>query len=131
MFNLFGKKNTKPKTALDAVIIAVYGDPPPPKTAKVGEAIHIAHEMLLMELISKDEVTKVANELNSGPMPYSTHDLALSVALNFFKQPKRISELADAQMLARLQAVEWLKDKKAVPALVKSFEDTLYKLYKP
>lgn len=131
MFNLFGKKEPPPTDALNALIFALYGKPPPPKTAKLGQAIQLAHEKLLLGLISKEEVTKVAIRLNSGPIPYSTHDLALSVALNFFKQPDRNSVLRDAQIAARMNALEWLNEKKVVPLLVQSFEDTLYKLYKP
>lgn len=131
MFGLFGKKKQAPANALDALIVALYGNPPPPKTAKLGDAIQLAHEELLLKLISKEEVTKVAVGLNSGPIPYSTHDLALSVALNFFKDSARVPQLRDAQLTARMAAMGWLTEKKVVPLLVQSFEDTLYKLYKP
>jgi hypothetical protein len=33
--------------------------------------------------------------------------------------------------MARMSMLEWLQDGKVAPMLVKSFEDTLYKLYKP
>ena len=128
MFGLFKKK---PANTLEALIFAIYGNPPPPKTAKLNEAIELAFEELLIGVISKPEVAKLATELNAGPIPYSTHDLAISVALNFFKKPDLVPLLGDAQMLARLNALEWLTQKKVAPLLVKNFEDVLYKLYEP
>jgi len=129
MFGFFKKK--KPTNALEAFIFAVYGNPPPPKTAKLDEAIQITHEELLMGVVSREEVAKLATDLNAGPIPYSTHDLALSVALNFFKQPDLVPRLRGAQLVARFKAVDWMSQKKVVPPLVQSFEDVLYKLYKP
>jgi hypothetical protein len=129
MLGLFGKK--KPKTALDELIYALYGNPPPPKTARLDEAIQIACDELLSNLVSKQEVTKLATELNSGPVPYSTHDLAVSVALNFFKQPERMKQLSVVQMLARLKVSEWVQQRKVVTLLAASFEEVLYKRYKP
>lgn len=129
MFGFFKKK--KPANALEEFIFAVYGNPPPPKTANLNEAIQIAHEELLMGVVSKEAVATLATELNAGPIPYSTHDLALSVALNVFKQPDLVPLLGAAQLMARLRAAEWLQQKKVVPLLVQSFEDVLYKLYKP
>ncbi len=129
MFSFFRKK--KPANALDAFILAVYGEPAPPKTARLDEAIQIAHDELLMGVVSKEGVLKLAVELNGSPIPYSTHDLALSVALHFFKQPELIRNLADAQLVARLKAANWMRQGKAVPPLVQSFEDTLHTLYKP
>lgn len=128
MFGFFKKK--KPASVLDKLIFAMYGNPPPPKTAKLNQAIQIAHEELLMGIISKEDVTKIATDLNAGPVPYSTHDLALSVALHFFKLPDLVPRLGDAQMIARLKALDWLQQKKVVPPLVQVFENILYKLYK-
>ena len=36
-----------------------------------------------------------------------------------------------AQLMARMSMLEWLQEKKIDPMLVKNFEDTLYKIYKP
>jgi hypothetical protein len=129
LFDLFGAKK-KQETAMDVFIRAVYGDPPPPKRAKLSEAVELASELLMGE-VSEREIVTVATQLSSGPIPYSTHDLALSVALNFFKDPARIPSLGTAQLMARMSMLEWLQEKKVAPMLVKSFEDTLYKLYKP
>ncbi|MBC8347005.1 MAG: hypothetical protein H8E24_00080 [Verrucomicrobia bacterium] len=126
----FGKKK-KPKTALDSFITAVYGDPPPPKRANVPEAARLASDELLMGNINSSEVTQLAQELASGPVPYSTHDLALSVALNFFKRQECMERLWEAQMFARLKMVEWFQEGLVAPMIVKSFEEVLYKLYKP
>jgi hypothetical protein len=129
---MFGwSKKKEPSTLMDQIIVAIYGDPPPKRSADLNTAIQLAYQELLVEVISKDEVTKIANALYDGPMPYSTHDLALSVALNFFKRPKQIEHLRDAQLTARLLALQWTKERKVVRPLPQSFEDTLYKLYKP
>ena len=129
LFDMFGK-NKKQESAMDVFIRAVYGDPPPPKRAKLSEAVELASE-LLMGVVSEREIVTVATELNSGPIPYSTHDLALSVALNLFKDPARIPSLGTAQLMARMAMLEWLQERKVAPMLVQSFENTLYKLYKP
>ena len=129
LFDLFGSKK-KPETAMDIFIRSVYGDPPPPKRAKLSVAVDLASELLMGE-VSEREIVIIANQLSSGPIPYSTHDLALSVALNFFKDPARIHNLGTAQLMARMTMLVWLQEKKVAPILVKSFEDTLYKLYKP
>jgi hypothetical protein len=124
----FGKK--KPKTVLDEFIFAVYGNPPPPKRANVEQAINLACDELLLGLVDREAVRKHALALSATPIPYSTHDLALSVALNFFKEPQYIPHLRNAQLVARMQAMLWTKDGLVVGPLMKSFEDTLYKLYK-
>jgi len=120
----------KPETALDDLINAVYGNPPPARTAKLEDAIEIAYKELLFEQITKEEVTKVAKELYLSPIPYSTHDLALSVALHFFKQPQRKEQLSEVQLFARTALQPWINEKKVVIPLAQSFEATLYKLYK-
>jgi hypothetical protein len=129
MFGLFNKKK-KPENALDELIFAVYGNPPPPKRANVSQAVGLANELLL-DIIDEKEVSNNAIALNDGPIPYSTHDLALSIALNIFKQPQHIPQLFEAQLLARMRMVEWLQDGLVAPMLAKSFEDVLYRIYKP
>ena len=131
MFGWF--KSTKPPTLMDQMITAIYGDPPPPKSADLDTAIHLAHEELLGGLIDEREVRELASELYKGPMPYSTHDLALAVALNFFRRPEQVSKLGEVQLTARMLALEWAKDpQKRVPrAMLQTFEDSLYRRYKP
>lgn len=86
MFGLFGKK--KPDTALDKFIFAVYGNPPPTKRANVEQAISLAADDLLAGIVDAESVRRQALGLSSGPIPYSTQDLALAVTLHFFKQPQ-------------------------------------------
>ena len=129
MFGIFSKKK-KPQNALDELIFAIYGNPPPAKRANVGQAIEIANE-LLMGIIDERQVSRQAIALNDGPIPYSTHDLALSVALNFFKQPENVPQLFEAQLLARMKMLEWLEKGLVAAMLVQSFENVLYKIYKP
>ena len=114
---------------MDALINTIYGDPPPAKRANVSEAIELA-SMLLMNQVSNDKISGLAQELYQGPMPYSTHDLALSVALHFFKDTEYADQLRSAQLMARLLTLEWLQEGKVAPLLMKSFEETLYKMYK-
>jgi hypothetical protein len=128
---MFGfSKKKKPQNALDEFIFAVYGNPPPAKRADVEHAISLATE-LLTGVVEQQEVRRQAIALDDGPVPYSTHDLAVSVALNFFKQPEYVPQLFTAQFLARMKALQWYKEGLVVPMLVKSFEEVLYKLYKP
>jgi hypothetical protein len=129
MFGLFNRKK-KPKNALDEFIFAVYGNPPPPKRANVEQAIDMASK-LLMGIIDKNDIRDQARALNDGPIPYSTHDLAISVSLNFFKQPENVTQLFESQLLARMQMLEWLEKGLVAPMLAQSFENVLYKLYKP
>lgn len=122
----FGKKQ---ESAMDQFIKAIYGDPPPAKRANLSAAIDLANE-LLMGQVSEKEISILGTKLESGPIPYSTNDLALSIALNFFKDPKYMPNLGMAQMMARMTMLEWLQENKVAPILVKTFEDTLYELYK-
>ncbi len=78
---MFGFKRRKSATALDEFIFAIYGNPPPPKRANVEQAIALACVELLLGVIDQREVRGHALALAATPIPYSTHDLALSVAL--------------------------------------------------
>ena len=89
MFGFFTRKK-KPKTAMDELNSSMYGNLPPTsqqKRASVKAAVELASG-LLQNRVGLDEIRRSAIELGDGPSPYSTHDLALSVALNFFKDPK-------------------------------------------
>jgi hypothetical protein len=121
----------KPPTAMDAFIRRVYGANPPQKSADLERSVTIAHEDLLSERVPLAEVKRVAGQLFQGPIPYSTHDLAISTALAFFKAPEFVPALAESQIGARLRVVNWAKDGKVVGPLAQSFEAALYKLYKP
>ena len=125
------QKKRIPKNALDELIFVAYGNPPPPKTAVLYDAINIAHEELLMKLISFEDVYKVGKELYDSPIPYSTHDLALSIALNFFSDTELMPTLEEAQLFARAKMLEWLSENRINPMMTKSFEEKLYRLYKP
>lgn len=128
MFGLFKKK---PKTFLDKFIVAAYGDRPPnARRADLGMAVDLAHSSLLRGVVEKSEVAGIAKNLFDGVIPYSTHDLAISTALNFFKRPELREGLETAQIMARLTALEWMQEGKVVPLLMKSFEDTLYEAFK-
>ena len=132
MFGLCRRKTReKPPTALDAFVHMAYGSVPPAKTARLDEAVRIAADQFLLGLLPRQDVADLAAKLNRSAIPYSTNDLAVSIALNFFRQPARIDQLRNAQLAARTKLLEWMLDKKVNSVLAKAFEDTLYELYKP
>lgn len=128
MFGLFKKKQP---TAMNALIRAVYGDHPPKKSADCERAITISHEDILSEMVPLSDVRNVASGLFAGPMPYSTHDLAVATALSFYKKPEYFDALQTVQLGARLRVLNWMKDGKVAPGVTKIFEDTLYAAFKP
>ena len=81
MFRLFKKS----PTAMDALIRAIYGGNPPPKSADLEHSITLAHEDLLFERVPLTEVQRVAGELIQGPIPYSTHDLSCFDSVGIFQ----------------------------------------------
>jgi hypothetical protein len=131
MFSWFRDKKQSP-SAMDALVRATYGDKTT-KTANVPEAIKLAHSELLRERFDAKDVTRFATELNSGPVPYSTHDLAASVALALLRKVPLSERMAlmDVQLRARLTVANWVSEGKVVPLLAGAFEETLYKEYRP
>jgi len=71
------------------LIFAIYGNPPPPKRANVQQAIGLACEDLLLGVVDRKAVAEHARALAVTPIPYSTHDLALSALLS----SKRLSSM--------------------------------------
>jgi hypothetical protein len=128
IFGFFGKK---PPTMMDGLVQSIYGNKPRKKLADLLEASRIACEELLCEIIEYSDVHVLAKKLFDGPMPYSTHDLAISVSLNFFKDADLFDDLKEAQIAARLQVLQWVREGKVVVPLAQAFEEVLYKLYKP
>ncbi len=128
---MFGLFKRKPPTVMDGLIRAIYGANPPPRSAELERSITIAHEALLFGRVPLSEVRQRATELFKGPIPYSTHDLAVSTALAFFKAPEFMKVLSEYQILARLRVVDWAKDGAIITPLAQSFEAVLYRVYKP
>ena len=128
---MFGFFKKKPPSLMDGFILSVYGINPPKRSANFAQAVSLAHGTLLYGKVDFSEVEAIAHGLFQGPMPYSTHDLAVSVALNCFKQPTLISKLIDVQILARIQTAQWAEENKLVRPLAIAFENVLYELYKP
>jgi len=130
MFGLFGKKQN-PQTALEKLIIAMYGDPPPQRgRASLNDAVRFANKDLLGEVVELSKVSAQAKILFDGAIPYTTEELALSTALGFFKEARLISELQHMQLFARMKALEWHKAGKLNTMLLQSFENDLYETYK-
>ncbi len=116
---------------VDNFIRSVYGDPPPTKRANNDAAISLAFRELLMQDIERQDVCEAIWELAWTPIPYTTHELALSGALSIFKHPDNVPRLMHVQMYARVTAISWLKEGLVAPIFVRSFEDTLYEIYEP
>lgn len=131
IFGIFGKKKA-PQSAMDALVRATYGENPPKRSADVAAAVDIAHTILLGGLVESKEVRSIATQLSAGPMPYSTHDLAISCAINIFRHAEgpRREALASIQVRSRLVLLAWIEEKKVAPLIARAFEDTLYKLFK-
>lgn len=120
------------ETAMDAFVSSIYGDNKR-KTADVPTAIALANDELLLGRFAVKDIAELATALNNGPVPYSTHDLAASVALGLLrKAPKeRRKELFNVQLQARLTVGTWVTEGKIVAPLAAAFEQTLYKDYHP
>ena len=127
MFGLFKKKK---KTLLDDFNEIAFGKGSK-KTANLNQAIEFAHNELLQGLVNKKQVSDLANALYEGPMPYSTNDLAFSIALNFFRKDSLKETLEPVQLEARMKLLELLQANKINPLLASAFEDSLYKRFKP
>jgi hypothetical protein len=126
---VFGLFKNRPPTALDALIRLTYGDNPPLKSANLTDACQIAHKELLLEQINATDVQTCAQDLFAGPIPYSTHDLATSVALHFLKKPELLSKLESVQLHARKRVSSWSNEGKVVVPLARSFEAVVSKRY--
>ncbi len=131
MFDWFRRKK-QPATFMDAFVQTMYGRNAK-KTADVSKAIDLANKELLRGSFALNDVTCLATELSNGPVPYSTHDLAASIALGLLKRVplEARTGLEEVQLLARLPVVTWMKEGKVVPLLAEAFENTLYKEYDP
>lgn len=129
MFNFFKKK--KPQSVMSQMATAMYGPGAQMGKSDLAAATKYAFENLLGEVVPFEEVAAIAQGLRNGEMPYSTEDLALATALNFFRRDELKGSLSSVQLLARMQMIEWLQAGKVNLMLVQVFEDTLYKRFKP
>jgi len=133
MFGFAKKKQAQASTLLDGFVKSIYGPNPPKGTADVQEAIRMAADCLLGGVFEKDDLALTAMNLNDGSIPYSTHDLAVSVALRAFKDvpPEDRRHLFTIQLNARMTVSGWAKERKVAMPLAEAFENVLYKDYKP
>lgn len=95
----------------------------------VARAVRLAGQVLLLDLVDRDDLAWLAWRLVAGPDCRSTEDLALGVALNFFCQTRLRPELAYASRAARAQSQRWRQAEKVDPALASRFEDVLDRHY--
>lgn len=96
----------------------------------LSKAINIAHDYLLISKVSLQDVFNCGKDLFETPIPYSTVDLAASIALKLFSETDRIKSLSDSQLFARMKMMGWIEKKEINMPLAKYFEDKLYTLYK-
>lgn len=129
MFSIFRKK--KAQNTMSQMASAMYGKGAQKGKSDLAAATKYAFENLLGAVVPFEEVAAVAQELRNGEMPYSTEDLALATALNFFRRDELQGSLSVMQMPARMQMIKWLQDGKVNLMLVQVFEDTLYNRFKP
>lgn len=129
MFNFFKKK--KPQSVMSQIATAMYGPEAQKEKSDLSAATNYAFKNLLGEVVPFEEVAAIAQGLRDGEMPYSTEDLALATALNFFRRDELKGSLSAVQLLARMQMIEWAQAGKVNLMLVQVFEDTLYKRFKP
>ena len=130
MFGIFNRKK-KPETALDKLIIALYGNPPPKaQRANLDQAVSLAFNNLLGGCVPIEIVRKHAHELFVGQIPYTTHDLALSTAIFFYKQAEYLSILDKVQLTARFEALQWFQNGELHQEFLRNFENDLYEFYK-
>jgi hypothetical protein len=120
----------KPKSAFDLAIFAMYGNPPPPNTADHVQAASLAAEFL-GGVVSNDEISGAAIQLNNKDMPFNSHSLAVAVLLHFLRRKDLMPRLAMAQMGARLAVAMWCHEGKVNQILAESFENVIYKDYQP
>jgi len=109
-------------------------NPPAAKDADLRQATILAKELLAGHISQQEIFSEVGDFVvfhDDEPLSYSTHDLALSVALKFFTQPERIPQLFQAQLLARMKALQWHREGLVATTVAKNFEEALYELYKP
>lgn len=93
-------------------------------------AADLAFQHLLAAKVRLDALIVVATELAKSIGAKSNHELALATALFFFEQQDLKQSLNSAQMMARLNALQWLQEGAAQPDSVKYFDGQLYALYK-
>lgn len=116
---------------MSQVATAMYGPGAQKGKPDLVMATKYAFENLLGEVVPFEEVAAIAQGLRNGEMPYSTEDLALATALNFFRRNELKGSLSAVQLLARMQMIEWVQAGKVNLRLVQVFEDTLYNQFKP
>lgn len=124
-------KSSKPETAFDSFIHALYGNNPPPRTAVLSDAIQIAHDDLLLGVIPLKEITQVAKAQFDSGIPYSTYDLAFSVALHFFREHPVKKELFVAQLASISILGDAVVDGQLNPVLAETFQNYTYTAYHP
>jgi hypothetical protein len=113
------------QTAMDDFIKTVYGDGAV-RTAVPDVATRLAARLLMRGRIPGRAVEELCGQLCAGPMPYSTEDLAVAIALNFFRKPELSRTLRGAAAKASVQALLWKVEGRIAPALCESFRQALH-----
>lgn len=125
------QKPQQDKSALDGLIEIVYGKNPPSRTAVLSDSIQIAFDDLLLGVIPLKAVTEKANELFISGMPFSTHDLAFSTALHFFREQPNKKDLFMAQLSATMILGDAVVEGKLNRTIAETFQEYVYTAYHP
>lgn len=118
MFGWFKKKPTS--SIMDEVSRSIYG-PNAKKTAVLPMSVSLAHTTLLQSQIPYELIEKIATGLDAGPVPYSTYDLAASVALGILKDSDLPAHMAPIAVNAIEEVQAWSRAGLMAPKLADSF----------
>lgn len=113
---------------MEKFVSTVQGHPTPPRKADLEQAVNIAADEILMGMVRRQEVRQKAEVLHLAPVHYSTHDLALSAAVDFFVQPEYTQRLKVFHVFALIQAIQWVRQGLVAPVWVEKFAEVLGKL---
>jgi hypothetical protein len=114
---------------MDGLVKLASNNHAPKKTANLDDAIRLADQTLLQQRIPLTSVVEKAKQLFNGPMPYSTHDLAVATALGYLKDPELLQTFRDVQSNARNEVARWQREGRLNPMLAETFEAVLESRY--
>jgi hypothetical protein len=126
---VFGFFKKKQPTVMDGLVKLASNSHVPKTTANLDDAIRLADQTLLQQRIALTSVVEKAKQLFNGPMPYSTHDLAVATALGYLKDPELLQTLRDVQSNARNEVARWQREGRLIPMLAETFEAVLESRY--
>ena len=123
----FWRRGIARRTVIDAIAHRAHGQQRP--STDLRQAVSLAHGYLLQQGVDLRDVHNHAAALLSGPMPYSTHDLAAATALAFLKHAHYKASLSTCQTTARSRVANWKTAGMINAMLADAFEETVRSCY--